>query len=244
VKFNQGVTFDFATAPVSARYLAPGARVVVVANSAAFNSRLAPGAAPNIAGTYTGQLSNNGETLACVDASNLVLKSFAYGDSAPWPRDADGRGRSLVLNNPFTNPDHTLAIHWRPSAQTNGAPGAADAEPPPANPLADDNANGFSNLYDYALGPGARLTITTESNTPPGGPMANYLYFRHSRDLFADGFSFSVEHSLDLSSWSPSLLTYVSTVVNTGGLATVTYRSLAPASVFMPTVFVRLRVQP
>ena len=80
--------------------------------------------------------------------------------------------------------------------------------------------------------------------TPPGGSPASYLNFRHPRALDADGFHFTVGSSLDLTNWSPGALSYVSTLVDTGRVATVTYRSLLPASSLTTSFFVRLKVQP
>lgn len=243
VKFTQGVTFDFANASTEARYLSPDARVVIVANSAAFLSRLVPGAAPTIAGSYAGTLKNSGETITLVDSTNGVIKSFAYGDSAPWPKDADGLGRSLVLNNPFTNPNHALASNWRPSGQIHGAPGDADSSPRPANPFGDDDGNGFSNLFEYVTGPSPRLTLTSESFIPLGGSAADYLYFRYPRSLLADGIDLLVESSTDLISWTPNTLLYVSTARTIGTTAIVTYRTVEPTAQLGPAFFVRLKVQ-
>lgn len=244
VKITQGVTFDFAGAPLNARFLEPGSRVVVVANSAGFSSRLAAGAAPLIAGTYAGVLKNSGETLTLVDASNAVIKSFSYSDSAPWPKDADGDGRSLVLNNPVTNPNHALASSWRPSAQINGAPGAVDSAVLPIDLFGDDDGNGFSNLYDYATGASGKLSLTSELFTPTSGVAANYFYFRHPRSLLADNVNFIIESSTDLVSWTPMALVYVSTVLNSGSSATATYRSAQSVDEIGQTFFVRFKVQP
>jgi lamin tail-like protein len=245
VKVIQGVTFDFASAPLNARFLEPGARVVIVANTAGFSSRLNPGATPLIAGTYSGVLKNSGETLTLVDASNAVIKSFAYADSAPWPEDADGGGRTVVLNNPFANPDHTLANNWRPSAGLNGTPGSSDTAPLPSDLFGDDDGNGFSNLYDYALGMGGHLSLTTDLFTPPLGVSENYFYFRHPRSLLADGVKLQIESSTNLLDWTPLSLVYVSTVLNSGNgsSATVTYRSANSVSAIGQTFFVRLKVQ-
>jgi len=244
VKITVGVTFDFAGAPAAARFLAPGARVVVVSNPGPFAMRLASGNTPVVAGTYSGAFSNGSETVTIVDKNGATIKSFAYSDSAPWPKDADGSGRSLVLNRPLTNPDHNLPTSWRPSATLHGAPGLAKSTPPPAAPYADDDSNGIANVIEYATGPAPKLAITGESYTPPAGIAATYSYFRFPRSLSADGPVYVAQSSTDLVTWTTTQLTYLSTNVTSGGMATVTYRSTVPTSALGPHFFVRLQIQP
>jgi hypothetical protein len=243
VRFTQGVSFGFSNAPVAARFLPPGGRMVVVGNQAGFLSRLT-GPPPLIAGVFSGSLKNSGETLALVDASNVVIKSFTYGDAAPWSRDADGNGRSLVLNNPFTNPDHTLPWNWRPSPQSNGAPGSVDSAPLPVSPAADDDGNHRSNLYDHAVGDQSPFTLSAEAYAPPVGVATNYWYFRHPRSLAADGFRWRIEASSNLTTWTTGTVSYVSTKVTTGSQAVVTYRTTNAAWQLSPAFFIRLSVEP
>ena len=101
VKFVQGITFTF-TAPTT---LNAGESIVVVKNLTKFRSRY--GNSPSVAGTYTGNLDNSGETLAIqlpppFDANILT---FAYGDS--WRLSADGGGTALT-----TLPGITKASLW------------------------------------------------------------------------------------------------------------------------------------
>ncbi len=108
-----------------------------------------------VAGANT--LSNGGEELSLVDAGGTDIKRFTDSDDSPWPTAADGAGPTLVLVAPALNPDHSKAANWRASTAAGGNPGAADAAAPPANPLADDNNNGLTNLLDYAVGTGGAL---------------------------------------------------------------------------------------
>ncbi len=101
VKFVQGITFTF-TAPLT---LNAGESILVVKNLTKFRSRY--GNAPLVAGTYSGNLDNSGETLALqlpppFDANILT---FAYGDS--WRISADGGGTALT-----TLPGITKASLW------------------------------------------------------------------------------------------------------------------------------------
>jgi CotH kinase protein/Domain of unknown function (DUF4082)/Chitobiase/beta-hexosaminidase C-terminal domain/Lamin Tail Domain len=241
IKFTQGITFDFANATSTSRILAAGARVAIVSNSAAFSSRLTLSNTPVIAGSYTGTLSNSGEgiTYSAADGSN---RSFTYGDSAPWPKDADGPGRSLVLINPTTNPAHSIASNWRPSGSLNGAPGLTDSTAAPTHPLADDDANGFSNLLEYATGPIPKLTLTAEAYTPPLGALGSYYYFRFPRNLNADGITLTAESSSDLVTWTSTQLNYVSTNVLSANIATTTYRTTVPISQLGTRHFFRIKV--
>ena len=113
VKFVQGVEFDFTGSAVTS--LAPGARVLLVRDSAAFNA--AHGGGNPVAGVFANlsRLNNDGETLKLEDALNGTIREFIYNDAAPWPVAADA-GYSLVLVNPTANPDPDVAANWRSSA--------------------------------------------------------------------------------------------------------------------------------
>ncbi|HEX2749250.1 MAG TPA: lamin tail domain-containing protein [Verrucomicrobiales bacterium] len=166
VKVDAGIDFDFASAPVT--LLAPGARVVIVENAAAFAFRY--GASLPVAGSFTGNLSDGGETLRIVDAAGGVIALFAYDDSSPWPVSPDGLGPSLVLKAPGLDP--ALPASWRSSYSTGGYPGTPDvltladwrsqyfsasdlADPSKEatvwGNLADPDGDGYANLAEFAL---------------------------------------------------------------------------------------------
>jgi hypothetical protein len=116
--FTNGITFTFPDMILEA-----GERTLLVANPAAFKSRYAAGA--NIAGTYTGSLSNSGETITLVGPLGQKILSFDYKDS--WYPITDGDGYSLVLADPTANgQDLSDVPSWRPSNLVNGNPGGAD----------------------------------------------------------------------------------------------------------------------
>lgn len=244
VRFTSGISFDFSNTPAAARVIQPGARVVVVANPAAFNARLAPGASPVIAGTYTSNLDNGGEAIVLVDATGTAIKSFTYSDLPPWPLEADGLGRSLVLNHPASNPDHSDPASWRPGSRIHGSPGDPDATAPPVDPSGDDDGDGFNNLLEYATGGDPQVTLTRELFLPPSAIAAEFSYFRFPIALDADGFRCLAESSSDLAGWSTAELDYVGIVITSGNRAVVTYRSKVPAAQVAPRFFVRLKVQP
>ncbi len=72
-------------------------------------------------GTYTGKLSNGGETITLTDNNTNVINTLEYDDASPWPTTPDGTGPSLELNNPTL--DNTQASSWSASLLNNGTPG-------------------------------------------------------------------------------------------------------------------------
>jgi hypothetical protein len=124
VRFIKGVEFAFSGSAVTT--LAPGQRVIIVKNRAAFVARY--GSLPNIAGEFVGNLDNNGESLALEGALKETIFDFSYRDD--WYPVTDGLGFSLVLSDE-TSPASSLAdkTSWRASKAPLGSPGQPD--PPP-----------------------------------------------------------------------------------------------------------------
>jgi Lamin Tail Domain len=116
VRFVQGISFTFPQLT-----LAPGQRVVVVANPAAFQSRYGTGV--NVAGAYSGVLDNGGETLALqlpapFDANILC---FTYSDE--WFPTTDGNGPSLEITDALGQANHwNDRSAWHPSPAAGGSP--------------------------------------------------------------------------------------------------------------------------
>ena len=167
MKVDSGVVFDFTGAAITT--LAPGARVIIAGNPAAFLARYGPGLP--LAGAFAGSLSNGGEIIRVVDSVGGAVALFAYGDSDPWPGLADGHGFALVLRGP--NLDPALPGSWRASYSPGGKPGREDmftiddwrgqyfsaddlANPAKEESLwgaeADPDGDGVPNLVEYALG--------------------------------------------------------------------------------------------
>ena len=145
--FSEGISFVFGDVTLNA-----GDRLVLVKDQAAFAA-----AFPSVpvAGVFTGQLDNSGETLTLRDIAENILCSVTYGDSniPGWPADPDGEGYSLVLKRPASNPPLNSPVHWRSSASTGGNPGGSDATTfVGPNPVGDMDGDGFSALVEYALG--------------------------------------------------------------------------------------------
>ncbi|XOV73907.1 MAG: CotH kinase family protein [Verrucomicrobiota bacterium] len=117
VRFVDGVTFDFTHSMITR--LAPGATVLVVKNLAAFEMRYGPGLP--VAGEFTGNFSNSGESVTIVDAEDRTLIAFSYDDDAPELKNADGSGPSLIAVDTGNGP--AQEFYWKTSTQTGGSPG-------------------------------------------------------------------------------------------------------------------------
>ncbi|MEI7908681.1 MAG: CotH kinase family protein [Verrucomicrobiota bacterium] len=248
LKFSVGITFSFAGVAQSKLTLAPGARVLVVGNEAAFSMRYGSGLAGEILGTFSGNLSNSGETLTLLAANDCIIASVTYGIAEPWPVAAQDAGYSLVLAAPTPNPVYDAAA-FHASAQPGGTPGVAPGPPFSGDPAADSDHDGFPDLLEYATGssptrPGsANLPTAGRANLVIGGLSQPYMTFTYRRADAADGVSYFVEYSNGLGSWSsaPADVTYINTSCNNDGSSTVTCRATAPIG-SAPRQFMRLRV--
>jgi hypothetical protein len=130
VALSNGVTFNFTGSAVTS--LAPGATVLLVANSNAFTARYGSGF--RIAGEYAGALNNSGETLRLQDSVGEKILEFDYDNK--WHPLTDGLGFSLVIVNENASWDTWgLASSWRASGKLNGSPGTDDPTPPQFAPV-------------------------------------------------------------------------------------------------------------
>ncbi len=199
VRFGAGIDYDF----VAGTLLAPGGRLVVARDRAAFLLRY-PDAAGSLAdGAFANDtgLSNGGERLTLLDATGAPIRDFSYDDKFPWPEAADGAGPSLTLIAPESDPDHTLASNWRASVAGGGSPGGSDAAAFAGDPDADADADGFDAWLEHALG-GSDSTpgdLAIAIAPQPGGGFA----VSHPRNLGADDVQIILELSVDLFTWEP-----------------------------------------
>jgi hypothetical protein len=137
-----GITFVF---PDGTTLAAGGVMVLASSeNPAAFAIRY-PGVA--VAGYYEGQLSNDGERIALLDANGHTIISADYRNSGGWPAAAAGGGDSLELINPNGDPDDPA--NWQASRDANGSPGAVNAisalSPIRLNEVMAENAGAVTN---------------------------------------------------------------------------------------------------
>ncbi len=246
LRFSNGVEFDFSTGSVPT--LAPGARVLVVANAAAFEARYGTG--KPVAGEYSGSLNNAGETIRLSHGPEVPVIEFAYDDAAPWPAEADGSGVALVLVAPETRPDHASPTSWRASAAVDGTPGASDAltyaawlvENPAASAEDDADGDGLSHFAEYALG--GNPTQASQAPLPTGqlvdDPGGAWFGFSFVRRATADDVEYIVEHSDDAASWSTEGVEPVSQTLQPDGTVLCIHRVTVGEA---DRAFVRLRVR-
>jgi hypothetical protein len=118
-KLASAVDFTFPNANV-----APGQRVLVVKNLAAFSSRYNT-AGLTILGQYSGTLSDSSDDVVLFDKLNQVIDKVDYNNDDPWPSRPAGSGSTLELIDtslPAVDP-----TSWRASYEFGGTPGTAGA---------------------------------------------------------------------------------------------------------------------
>ena len=210
--FSDGVTFTFPQGTV----LAPGARLIVVSNTAAFQFRYGAGIA-TIAGEFSGKLSNSGEHIQLDAANASIIADFTYTDSSPWPDSADGDGYSMVFNGI----DPNAPLDWRTSTTQGGSPGESSSVP-------------FSGTGDEIIAYALASQVVPSIN-------GNLFEITFLQNLTADDAIVFAEYSTDLQSWFPFALSDFQSRINQGdGTSLVTYTSPLPTST-APAQFVRLR---
>ena len=119
-KLRGGFEFEL---PSGAR-LEKDARTVIVRDMDRF--REVHGAEIPVAGVFTGELKNAGETVELLDAAGSRVDAAAFSSEAPWPPGADGYGSSLERIT--TSTPATDAYGWTVS------PPPKTIEEPPGTP--------------------------------------------------------------------------------------------------------------
>ena len=250
---------DFAFAPNIIMEVAPGERVLLVANTAAFQMRY--GTTSRIVGEFqSGKLSDDGEEIVVDDATNTQMWRFRYNAAGAWPDSPDGGGTALVLINPDSpvmNSDLGFAKSWRPSTSVGGSPGRDDrlflnswlATQADSDPLADPDGDGISQLTAFAIGalddPNALnyLPIVSIEEINVGGRGDPYEVIEVRLLTGAAGITVSVQRSPDLSAWANADLVLLSSRDQGDGTLIQRYRSPLPhASETMPLSFFRIAV--
>lgn len=176
VHFSAGVDFTFTGSAVTS--LAPGARVLVVRDLAAFLAVYGSGLP--VAGEFASntRLDNSGERLKLEDALNNTIFDFTYSPGEPWP----GEG-AIVLANPATGDFASQPEHWRLSVALGGSPGEGDAYP----------FTGGEGLVEYATGGNPQLALSLS----PGNAEIAFIKALGADDAFA-----VLEISPDMSNWT------------------------------------------
>ncbi|HEX2748494.1 MAG TPA: chitobiase/beta-hexosaminidase C-terminal domain-containing protein, partial [Verrucomicrobiales bacterium] len=251
VRFLMGIGFNFNNA-ATGRILLPGARVLIVKNRAAFEFRYGTGLP--VAGEFSGSLDNTGERLQLVSSTGAIINDFTFADANPWPSQADGPGNSLVLRNPSSLPDLSLAQNWRVSIGGLGNPGTGDAVSyaawKTANSVtaddADDDRDGLSTFCEYACG--GSLTDSSQTHLPSAAPEMitvagvpdTYQTITATRRAGADDVRFIAESSTELTGWAADLV-FVRSTLNADGTESLTWRCAQPLGA-SPRQLMRLRL--
>ncbi|MBP7950875.1 MAG: chitobiase/beta-hexosaminidase C-terminal domain-containing protein [Verrucomicrobiales bacterium] len=238
LEFTRGIQFVFDGR--TARLLPPGGRLVIAADPAALRTRFPD---ISIAGAFANgsHLSNGGERLTLAGAGGATVFDFSYLDEDPWPSAPDGEGFSLVLINPFANPDPADPANWRISVPRHGSPGRDDATNFAAwasvagaanNPFADDNHNGLNNLTEYALAvpPGSASPTGILSAGFETSGTDTWLVVRYATRRGADDVVVIPEMSSDLAVWQPMTEAAAPPVLNSDGTTVFAMRSPAPVA--------------
>ena len=223
VTLSDAVTFNFSGATITT--LAPGARVLVVANAGAAAMRYGSGLP--VAGVFTGNFHNSGELVRVLGAGGAAIAQFTYDDLAPWPTAADGSGAALVLVNATLIPDPYISANWRASYVPGGVPGAVDewtitrwraqyfSAADLANPAleatlwgdgADPDGDGFRNNAEFTMGSGPRNSASrpVQIATLFTDPASSQTYLRMTCSLREGiaALSYTAKGSDDLATWS------------------------------------------
>jgi len=254
-RFSAGITFTFPTGYL----LAPGARVVVIRDAAAFAAAYPSVPSSVIAGVFTGSLDNGGEELQLMSATNTVIADFTYDDVDPWPLDPDGNGPSLVLKRPYATPapNPALGTSWRASYVVGGTPGYDDALSYSAwastyniaSASGDEDGDGILDILEYALGTHPRspsmgsLPVSGVAQFTVNGTPGYYLTLTYTRAVGRDDVTYFVEGTTNLAaaSWLPAVQEGTS-IQNQDGTETLTYRYPDPITPNDVKQFLRLRV--
>ncbi|MDA7881241.1 lamin tail domain-containing protein [Akkermansiaceae bacterium] len=228
VRFTKGVEFDFVTGSKSS--IAPGERLLIVANIAAFNLRHGFAVTPDyVVGEFSKSLSNDGERLKLSFGAGTTIRDFEYNDAFPWAAPADGLGAALVLISPESLASGNEAAHWRTSVADQGGPGADDALAFVGDPNGDENGNGLTNFLEYAVL--SDLEISVEDSV---------IFLSYTRKVNADDALIEVQGSSALFEWTSEAVTLESEVYGPNQESRVTYRVTDPVA--EAKGFFRLRV--
>ncbi|MCF7730961.1 MAG: CotH kinase family protein [Akkermansiaceae bacterium] len=184
VHFSEGVDFTF-----NGSTLAPGERILVVHNTAAFIAAF--GAGFRIAGEFENatRLSNGGESVVLDDANNSTIQKVTYDDTAPWPVLADGAGASLqFIVGSTEEPGVSESARWFAFA------------PNPGSVPDDADGDGHSNHAEWLAGTDAgdaasRFMISSIAKGGDGSIVGSFQG--------KAGRTYRVFTSSDLTTWTP-----------------------------------------
>jgi hypothetical protein len=132
LSLSNAVQFTFTTEWL----LGAGEYLVMVEDPTAFDLRYRMPSSPyyypgiTVAGPWSGELANGGESIVLNAPGGTELYRVAYSDGGSWPERADGDGSSAELIDPLAlSPPRSEFLksgdHWRSSCRLHGSPGRA-----------------------------------------------------------------------------------------------------------------------
>ena len=245
LRFDSGINFTFLDNTI----LASGHYLLLIRNRDAFESRY--GIRNVQIQEYTGRLSNDGEQLRVVNDDSEPIIDFIYNDQFPWPKPADGEGRTLTLSGQVLSD----SSDWKESRALGGSPGEAEIASIPyaewselnllqGGPEGDDDGDNVSNYLEYYFGSNPKLYADApfaSANVQRVGGV-NYLTISFPRNTLADA-SVEIEFSLDLRTWTSESKSFetVSNIDNGNGVSEVMMRYMKPIGNDSKKVFFRLK---
>jgi hypothetical protein len=240
---------------------------------ASWRAKYGTPSAVQLFGPYAGNLDNAGERVAVQypgapytnNQGQMVIPyidvdGVTYTPTAPWPAAANGTGVSLERVNWRAYGDDPA--NWRVSTATGGTPGIPSklnfaswkevffnqsqlGDANISGPNADPDADGQSNLREYAQGSdpmsgsSSEAITTSVANDGSDGP---YLHMHFRRSLAAENVQFLGDTSGTLSSWSLGSAVQAGSPVNNGdGTETISLRDTVPTT-GAENRFIRLRI--
>jgi hypothetical protein len=261
VQFTTGVEFNFTTQS-SISSIAPGERIVLVKNLAAFQQRYPdssyPGLSAKIAGVFVNTLDNGGEQLVLRNTiAGADIANFSYDDDGvSWPKGPDGNGATLCFTAvDSTTADKSLGSNWFAHGLLHGNPGGPDSAAfatwasgftvPPST--TDSDGDGVNNLLEYALGSlpanSGSYALPTGGTTQLdlGDGLKTYLTLTFTRPTNTSDLLYRVQTSQNLTVWNPDAVMMTRTD-NGNGTETYLFRSPLPLS-GPDKQFIRLSVE-
>jgi hypothetical protein len=118
--FNAGISYAFEQGTT----VGAGEFIVLASDASKFTQRY--GFKPH--DEFSGQLSNEGETITLIDNSGNVVSSITYDDNSPWPGEPNKNGNSLVPTEAVKKQDQNDAANWVSSNEVHGSPGRDDSK--------------------------------------------------------------------------------------------------------------------
>jgi len=244
IHFKDGINFTFSENTI----LNPDQRIVIVRDENAFRARYGNDPKINVAGEYTGRLSNDGERLFIKNSTTNNIVDFTYNDQVPWPTAADGTGPSLVLTGETANDPSS----WKENAVKGGRPGYPDATVSSGfnqwketnqitDNLGDNDRDGIINLIEYAFNTNPNIAEPLEN---PRAKVASvggkqYLEITYTENIQAIDADIKIQLSHDLKDWNsdPQMETISETISDDKKTKTITVRTSDPISSSKDTYF-------